>query len=247
MMRCSCHGLHGCVPARREAEAERIDERAELRAPLAQRARRLGERLAAARADLDLGGDQLADEVRLELGAARRLLHVLEAVDEPERRRIDERELLLDRERQVRPALEGRLRGRQQLLVADSLLVAHGGSLSGCRLVLDPRQLLGERLHLRDGDGRDADRQPEREEPVDERREERRREGDADGLEREREPCLHPARAACRQRQRRDDVRSRVREHERREPDVAWNARIAAHIVRMSPAQKTGKPTIAYG
>ena len=126
MMRCSCQGLHGCVPDRREAEAERVDERAELRAALAQALGALRERVAAAGADLDLGGDQLADEVRLELGAPRGLLHLLEAVDEPERRRVDERELLLDGERQVRHLFEGRLRGRQELLVADLLLVAHG-------------------------------------------------------------------------------------------------------------------------
>ena len=75
MMRCSCHGLHGCVPDGREPEAERVDERAQLRAALAEPLGALRERLAAAGADLDLGGDQLADEVRLELGAPRRLLH----------------------------------------------------------------------------------------------------------------------------------------------------------------------------
>ena len=61
-------------------------------------AARLGEVGAAAGAHLDLGGDQLADEVRLELGAARRRLQLLEAVDELERLGVEERELLLDRD-----------------------------------------------------------------------------------------------------------------------------------------------------
>ena len=67
--------------------------------------------------------------MRLELGALRRLLDVLEAVDELERRRIEQRELLLDRDGEVRHLVEGSLRCRQELLVADGLLVAHAGSL----------------------------------------------------------------------------------------------------------------------
>ena len=41
--------------------------------------------------------------------------------------------------REVWRGLEGRLGGRQELLVADGLLVAHGGSLSGSGLVLGMR------------------------------------------------------------------------------------------------------------
>src|SRR5689334_13823316 len=65
--------------------------------------------------------------MRLELGALRRSLHLLEAIDEPERRGVEERELLFDRHREVGHLLEGRLGGGQQLLVADLLLVAHRG------------------------------------------------------------------------------------------------------------------------
>ena len=57
---------------RAERDPEPVRELGQLGAPLAQRLRRLGEALAAAGLDLDLGRDQLADEMRLELGAARR-------------------------------------------------------------------------------------------------------------------------------------------------------------------------------
>ena len=52
-----------------ERDAEPVGELDELLAPLAHARGRLGERLAAAGPHLDLGGDQLADEVLLELGA----------------------------------------------------------------------------------------------------------------------------------------------------------------------------------
>ena len=51
---------------RAEREPERIDERGQLGAALRERRRDVGERRLLARLDLDLGGDQLADEVRLE-------------------------------------------------------------------------------------------------------------------------------------------------------------------------------------
>ena len=43
----------------------------------------------------------------LELGPAHRLLQVLEAADEVERRRVEQRELLLHREREVGAVVEG--------------------------------------------------------------------------------------------------------------------------------------------
>ena len=98
MIRCSCHGLHGCVPIAPSPMPSGSASSSSWRAALERRGRRLGERLAAAGADLDLGGDQLADEVRLELGAAGRGLQLLEAVDEPERHRVEDGELLLDRD-----------------------------------------------------------------------------------------------------------------------------------------------------
>ena len=53
---------------RAELEPEVVGELGELRAALAHRFGGLGEGLAAAGPDLDLRGDQLADEMRLELG-----------------------------------------------------------------------------------------------------------------------------------------------------------------------------------
>src|SRR5204862_7379191 len=108
-----------------EPDAETVRERAQLGATLAERVECLGERLAATGPDLGLRGDQLADEVRLELSALRGGLDLLEAVDETEGDGIEEGEFLLDGHREVRDLLERGARGREQLLVADLLLVAH--------------------------------------------------------------------------------------------------------------------------
>jgi hypothetical protein len=51
---------------------------------------------------------RLNDQVRLQLGPLRRFLKLLEAVDEAERLRIDQRELLLDGDGEVRYRLERR-------------------------------------------------------------------------------------------------------------------------------------------
>ena len=106
MIRCSCHGDHGCVPVAPSAIPSGSTSGLQLRSALRHRSRDVGERLAAPRLDLDLGGDQLADEVRLEQRAPRSGLHVLEPVDEAERRRIEQRELLLDGDGEVGAALE---------------------------------------------------------------------------------------------------------------------------------------------
>jgi hypothetical protein len=50
---------------------------------------------------------------------------VLEAVDEAERGRIEQRELLLDGDREVCPALEPLARSVEELGVAKPLLVTH--------------------------------------------------------------------------------------------------------------------------
>jgi hypothetical protein len=63
--------------------------------------------------------------VRLELGSLRRLLQLLESVDEFERVRVQERELLLDRDREIGHRLERLARQRKHFLVADPLLLAH--------------------------------------------------------------------------------------------------------------------------
>ncbi len=65
---------------RAEREAEAVGELAELGTALGDERDRVGEGLAAARPDLDLGRDQLTDEMRLELGALRGCLQLLEAV-----------------------------------------------------------------------------------------------------------------------------------------------------------------------
>jgi hypothetical protein len=73
------------------------------RARLALALARVGEALPPARADLDLRLDQLA---RHRLGedriGRRRLLQLLEAVVERQRMRVEDRELLLDSDREVR-------------------------------------------------------------------------------------------------------------------------------------------------
>ena len=120
----------GVRPGRAEEQAHRLGERLELRAPLGHRAGNVGEGLLAPRPDLDLGGDELADEVLLERGAARRSLDVLEPVREVERLRIEDRELLLDRDREVGRGLELLARTRDQLVRRETLLVTHSADYS---------------------------------------------------------------------------------------------------------------------
>src|SRR4051812_17456360 len=78
---------------RGKAYSERIRQRAKLRAPFADALHAVDEGLAAPGAHLRLGRDQLADEMRLELGADGRLLDLLEAADEAEGGGIEQREL----------------------------------------------------------------------------------------------------------------------------------------------------------
>ena len=99
---------------------------ASCRAALGEHAGHVGERLDAPGLDLDLGGDQLAGEVALGLGAARGVDDVLVAVDEIERVPVEERELLLDGDGEVVRRLEPLSRLAQELLVRHSLCVAHG-------------------------------------------------------------------------------------------------------------------------
>ena len=89
-----------------DQEAHRLDERAELGTPLGNCGGYVRERLLPPRAHFHLGRDQLADQVLLERRALRSGLHVLEAVRELERLRVEERELLLDRDAEVGRAFE---------------------------------------------------------------------------------------------------------------------------------------------
>ena len=108
-----------------EHDPERLCERRELAAPFADPGRRLGERLAAPRADLDLGGDQLADDVLLDLGAFRGGLQLLEAVVQLERDRVEDGELLLDGQREVGAGVVPLARLHEQLLPGDGLRFTH--------------------------------------------------------------------------------------------------------------------------
>ena len=105
------------VRARRaEQETHRLGERPELRAALRHRGGHIGERFLATRPDLDLRGDELADQMLLERRSARRRLEVLEAVRQVQRLRVEDRELLLDRDREVGRRLEPSARLRDQLV-----------------------------------------------------------------------------------------------------------------------------------
>ena len=124
------------VPDQRKGMEERIDallvdvstHAEQERLPLGARAGNVRERRLLAGADLDLGGDELADEVLLDGGAARGGMHVLEPVREVERRGIEDRELLLDGDGEVRRRLELRTRSCDQLVRCDALFVTHCGA-----------------------------------------------------------------------------------------------------------------------
>jgi hypothetical protein len=115
----------GMRAGRAEEDVHRLDEGAELRATLGHRRRNVRKSLLPAGADLDLGRDQLSDEVLFEPCAPGGVPHLLEAVREVQRLRIEERELLLDRDREVRRVLELRPRLGDLLLRRQPLLVAH--------------------------------------------------------------------------------------------------------------------------
>ena len=91
-----------------ERDPALLGEGPELLPTLTDERRSIRERVAAAGTDLDLGRDQLADEMRLELSPLRRFLELLEAVDQPESLGIEERELLLDGHGEVGNGVEAR-------------------------------------------------------------------------------------------------------------------------------------------
>ena len=125
MIRC-CLPVRPRVRTRRaEQETHRLGERPKLRAALGHRRGHVGEGLLATRADLDLGRDELADEMLLERGPPRRRLEVLEPARQVERLRLEDRELLLDRDGEVGRGLEPSARLRDQLVRRDALFVTH--------------------------------------------------------------------------------------------------------------------------
>jgi hypothetical protein len=123
MMRCSCHGLQGWVPVAPRLTPIQLGE---LDAALAQARGGLFEIDAAAGANLDLGGDQLADEVLLERRAHGGRLQLLEPVRQRQRLGVEDRELLLDRQGEVLRGLVLLAREADLLLRSEALGVSHG-------------------------------------------------------------------------------------------------------------------------
>jgi hypothetical protein len=111
--------------SRAECEPEAAGQLRELGAARAHQLCGRGEAHAGARAHLDLGGDQLADQVLVDRRPGCGRLHFLEPVDERERVGVEERELLLDRDGQVDAAVEGRPSLLEQHLVRNLLRFTH--------------------------------------------------------------------------------------------------------------------------
>ena len=137
MTSCSHHGDQGCVPQAASATpiASASSSRAR-RCSISLRAAS-GNDSAAPRLDLDLRRDQLARRVLAERRGVGARLELGEAVDQAERLRVDDLELLLDREGEILRAGEvgARLVQRQQR-VGDAL--AHRREPTSA-LVLQPR------------------------------------------------------------------------------------------------------------
>ena len=125
MMCWSCQRLHGMRPGRAQTHLVRFGELEELPASLDDEAGGFGEGLAASGPHLDLGRDQLADQMLFQRSAARRGLQLLEVVGELERLGVEQRELLLDGEREVLAAVEGVAGAPEQLLPRNRLRFTH--------------------------------------------------------------------------------------------------------------------------
>ncbi len=125
MIRCSCQGLHGCVPVAPSAipsESQSASTCERRSASFRAASSKLSQRPVFTSTSEAISSP--ARCVPSSLPSSRRL-DVLEAVDEGERGGIEHCELLLDREREVRALLE-LLAGEVDLLVrAELLLVAH--------------------------------------------------------------------------------------------------------------------------
>ena len=113
-----------------EGDVEARGQLQQLPAALGHRRGRLCEGLASSRAHLDLRGDQLADEVLRERRPLGGGLELLEAVDEPQRLRVEDGELLLDGDREVAAGLESFPSARDLLLGSQFLGVTHGPKVS---------------------------------------------------------------------------------------------------------------------
>src|SRR5262249_15190280 len=116
----------GVCPRGAQRDRKRLDDRCELCPPFRHPCWHLRKARAAPGLDLDLGRDQLADEMWVDGRSARRGLDVLEPVHEVERGRVEEGEFLLYRHREILPGLELLAREPELLVRAQTLLVAHG-------------------------------------------------------------------------------------------------------------------------
>src|SRR5580765_3877356 len=115
----------GMSPCRGKADTESVGELAELRTPLRHQLDYFAEVRATPGLYLDLGCDQLADEVLVERRSSRSSLELLEAVRQLERVGIEDCELFLHGNREVVSILECLTRGANLLLGTESLLVTH--------------------------------------------------------------------------------------------------------------------------
>jgi hypothetical protein len=113
-----------------QTDVEAIGELGELVTALRHALRRLAEVATATGLDLDLGRDQLADQVLVQLTARGSLFQLLEPVRELERLGIEERELLLDCDGEILPGFKRLTSGTDLLLRTELLLVAHVTSVN---------------------------------------------------------------------------------------------------------------------
>ena len=145
MMRCFFQSAQGCVPVApsRSPIGSTSDWSCARRSAIA--AGNVGEALLPTGADLHFRRDELADEVLLERRPARRGLDVLEAVREVERLRIDDRELLLDGDREVGRGLELLACLRDQLVRARGAARPHRRTTVVEVLASDPAGGVGRR------------------------------------------------------------------------------------------------------
>ena len=110
-----------------ECDPQPTRELVELGAALADLRGRLGKALAATGSDLDLRGDQLADQVLFERGSLGRGLELLEAVCERECLGVEDGEFLFDGESEIGAVLVRFARRADLLFGGELLRVAHRG------------------------------------------------------------------------------------------------------------------------
>jgi len=110
---------------RSEPDSETVGELPELCTALAHSLRGHAEVLATPGLDLDLGCNQLADEVLIEVRSGRSGLELFEAIRQLQRVGIEQRELFLHCDREVLPSLESIVGKTDLLRGSESLLVTH--------------------------------------------------------------------------------------------------------------------------